>query len=350
MKKSKHHKVSHRRQIRHYQHINFLKFVFSLVGLSMLLVITKVGYLSLENSPILGTYIVKGGDDSSGSGSSGGSDQESNSGSSDDSDSNSGSDGTSGSGSNNSGSGNGGIEPTKVETRTSSGVRTTIEIKDDEEREEIRLSETERIRVRTKDDRTRIDITSNGVKVRLEYRDDRVIVKAEQEDGTEVELEDETLLKIDDRLAQSQIKVATGGANKLLIARGTTGALTDFPLSIDLATNTLIVNTPAGQKEVAILPDQAVQNILAAGVISRLGGQTIVNEVLNSNLTSVSDVIKLGESNGIPVYEIQGISDQKLLGFIPIPINKTTIVSAETGEILETEQPLIDRILDLVAF
>ena len=87
-----------------------------------------------------------------------------------------------------------------------SGVETKTESNGNEERTEVRLSETERIRTRIKDGRTRIDITSGGIKTRLEVRDDRVVIKAEQEDGTEVELEDDALLKIDDRLAKTVSK------------------------------------------------------------------------------------------------------------------------------------------------
>src|SRR3989338_1201169 len=188
-----------------------------------------------------------------------------------------------------------------------------IETKPEETRTEVRLSETERIRTRTKDGRTRIDITSGGIKTRLEIRDDRVVVKAEQEDGTEVELENDTLFKIDDRLAKDNIKVATAGAEQFLLQKGTTGAVTDFPVSVDLATNTVFINTPSGQRTITVLPEQAIQNLIA-------------------------------------VYEINGISNQKLLGFIPVLIQKEVTVSAETGNALSINESLSARILDAISF
>lgn len=284
------------------------------------------------------------GSDNSGSGSSGGSDS-SGSGSSDDG-SGSGSSGSGSSGSSGSGSS---IQPTRTEIRTSTGVRTQTEVKPNEERTEARFGEEERIRTRTKDGMTRVDITSGGIKTRLEIKDDRVIVKAEREDGTEAELEDETILKIDDRLAKDNIKIATA-EGRFVIQRGATAAATLLPLSIDLATNTLIVTTPAGEKAVTVLPDQAVQGLIAANVVSRLGGQAVVDTVRSGNLTSVSQIINLGEQNGVPVYEINGISDQKLLGFIPVAINKTVTVSAETGQVVSAQEPLGSRILDVLSF
>lgn len=377
---------------------------FFLVGIA---VISKT-LATVSESTVLGVQalLVRGGDDSggddsgssssgsgsSGSGSSG--DSGSSSGSSNNSDSsseNSGSLGTSqSSGSSSSSSGSSGssgsIEstsgssrssnsitntpvPIKTETRIKTivptvpqlsktgeienketGTRTKTETKENESKTEVRLSETERIRTRTKDGQTRIDITSGGVKTRLEYRDDRVIIKAEKEDGTEVELEDNTLFKIEDRLAKDNIKIATSGAERIVLQRGSIGAVTELPLSVDLATNTLTVNTPSGTKTVAVLPDQAIRNLLAANVINKLGGKTILDEVNNSSLSSLQQIINLGDKNGIPVYEIAGVSEQKLLGFIPVNIEKEVAVSAETGNVVSTDTSLGDRILDIFSF
>lgn len=59
--------------------------------------------------------------------------------------------------------------------------------------------------------------------------------------------------------------------------------------------------------------------------------------------------MELGEKAGIPVYEIAGLSDQKLLGFIPVSVKKTVDVSVETGEIVGTNVSLGDQILDLLS-
>lgn len=238
----------------------------------------------------------------------------------------------------------------ELKNEDDSGIRARTETGQNETKTEIRLSETERIRTRAKDGRTRIDITSGGVKTRLEFKDDRVIIKAQQEDGTEVELEDDTLLKIDERLGTAGIKVATAGAEKFVVQRGIAGAVTDFPLSIDLATNTLSVTTPTGQKTLNVLPDQAIQNLLAANIVNRVGGQAEIDAARSGNLTSVSQLATLETQNGVPIYEINGISDQKLLGFIPVAIEKTVTVSAQTGEIVSTQESFGNKLLDLASF
>lgn len=354
MKKTKFKKPS--RSVKRRRRLSFssLPLIAIVFGVFLLALVGKVVISSFDNSNTLGTtaYLAKG--DDSGSGSSG-------SDSSDDDDNES----SGGSSSGSSGT------TTKTETRTKTvqptttpevtdtteleneddtGIRTSIETKQDETRTEVRLSETERIRTRTKDGLTRIDITSGGIKTRLEYRGDRVIIKAEQEDGTEVELEDDTLLKIDQRLGANGIKIATAGAEKFVVQRGVAGAVTDFPVSIDLATNTLSVNTPTGQKTLTVLPDQAIQNILAANIVNRIGGQAVIDAARSGELTSVSQLATLGVQNGVPIYEINGISDQKLLGLIPVSIEKTVTVSADTGEVVSTQKSFVNSVLDLVAF
>lgn len=222
------------------------------------------------------------------------------------------------------------------ETEKETGLQTENETKLSETKTEVRLSDGERIRTTARDGRTRIDITSGGIKTRFEVKDDKVIVKAEQEDGTETELADDALAKIDDRLAKDDIKVATAGAGQFLLQKGDVKAITSFPISVDLATNTLFITTPNGQKAVTILPEKAMQNLLAAHIINVA--------------TSAGQLIALDEKNGIPVYEVKGVSSQRLFGLIPIGINKEITVSAETGNALSIRESLGQRILDAISF
>lgn len=224
------------------------------------------------------------------------------------------------------------VIPVKVKTEGSS----------DKMKTEIKFAEGEKIKTKIKDGRVRIDVYSGGIKVRYEVRDGRVVVKAETEGGEGVP--EKELFKIEDRLDKTGIKIATEGG-KIIVARGNVGALSSFPLQIDLGTNQLIASTSAGVKILTVLPDKAVQNILAANVISRLGHPLIQDP----GLTSVADVIALGERNGIPVYEIPGLLDHKLLGFIPMTVETTVFVSAQTGEVVSQEQTIFSSLADFLS-
>lgn len=212
---------------------------------------------------------------------------------------------------------------------------------EDEDEDEIEPSPlpAERIRIRTEDGRSRIDVTSGGVRVRMERRDDRLVIKAKQEGGQELELEESSLVKIEDRLAKSNLKITVSDQNAFVVNHGDFSATSRFPLSVDLSTNALTITTPSGEKQVAVLPEQAVRNLLAANVIDQVATAS----------GTVADIISLGLNNNLPVYEIRGASRQLLLGFIPIPVAKTVTVSAETGEVIDTSQNIISSFLDSLA-
>ena len=243
------------------------------------------------------------------------------------------------SGSNSSGS-------TETKTTTSEEVKIETKTEPEKQKTEVKFGEGEKIKTEVKEGRTRIDVYSGGVKVRYEIRDGRVTIKAKTEAGEGIPERD--LFKIVDRADKSGIKIATAGG-ELLVARNQIGALSNFPLQINLNTNQLIVTTPAGQKIVAILPDQAVQNMLAANVISRLGPAAIAQATLTDKVASVSGVIQLAQQNNIPVYEIAGIKQFNLLGFIPLERPVTAVVSAESGELVTTQQSLLTRVIDLLS-
>ncbi len=228
--------------------------------------------------------------------------------------------------------------------------RAINEIREDEARTEVRFGEGERIRLRTKDGRTRIEVTSGGVKTKLEYRDGRVVVKAETENETEQELEDDAILKISQRLDDRGIKVATAAGEAFVLQQGATGAVTEFPLTIDLATNTLKINTPAGERPVTVLPGQAVTGLLVAQIVSQIGGQRVAELATSGELTGVKQLITLAQREGVSVYEIVGVSNQRLLGLIPVGVQRTAVVSAETGELVTVEESLLNRVIDVLAF
>lgn len=267
----------------------------------------------------------------------------------DDSNSNSGSSSTGSSSSasapSGSSSGRGGSD--RTETVTTEGVRIKTETKDGQTKTEIKFPDESKIKTETKEDRTRTDVTVGGTKVRLERRDDRVVFKVEREgeEGGE-ELETDEILKIDQRLGGLKITTAN---NRFIVTRGQFQAQTDFPLSINLATNELIATTPAGEKVVTILPDIAVQNMIAAGIFDRIGTQPVIDQATTSAQVDLAGVITLAQQNGVPVFEILGLRNQRLLGFIPITTKIEAVVSAETGNVIETNQSFVDRALELLS-
>lgn len=228
--------------------------------------------------------------------------------------------------------------------------------KTDDIRTETLLPSGTKIETRQEPDRTRIDIYEGGTKLRLERREDRTVIKMEDEKGEKIELPPGTeneVFKIEERADKGQVRVSTL-QDRFVFSREDIAATTNFPLSINLETNKLTVTTPAGEKVVTVLPDQAVKNMLAANVIDQVGGAAFVQDaqkVATQAGTTLEDVIKLSTTReGVLAYEIPGIKQEKLLGFLNVNISKTALVSAETGELLGVRQNLLSQILDLVSF
>lgn len=308
---------------------------------------------SQTDSKVKGVLIAKG--DESGSSGSGGSGSGSSGSDSSGSSGGSGSSGSSGgdsqssggSSSSSGGSGSSGNTTIKTDTKSSSTApRVKTEESTQKTKTEIKFSETDKVKTRVEEGRTRIDVYQGGVKVRYEIKDGKVVVKAETEEGAEVS--GQKLFKIEERLATSDIRVATAGG-ELVVTRNSVGALSGIPLQINLNTNELIASTSAGVKTLTILPDQAVQNMIAANIISKLNPLDVASQAKLGNITSVQDIVTLGERNGLPVYEINGLKEQRLLGFIPLTVQTKVFVSAETGQAVAQEQSLLANIIDLLS-
>lgn len=220
-------------------------------------------------------------------------------------------------------------------------------------------------------------------RVRLEPKDYQLQITIEDETGEEIGAPEGTEtesdeFEIEEPEDKTTVKVRSL-KNSYAIIRDKIAAQTHFPLMVNLETNELIVTTPAGQKTVTVLPDQAVKNMLAANVIDQLGGKggllwleyqasvatpsptpiateaaTPTPEVTSVATATPGPGVPLIESiislittdEGILTYEIEGIKHERFLSFIKVMLKRKVIVSAETGELLGIEEDLPTRILD----
>ncbi len=144
-------------------------------------------------------------------------------------------------------------------------------------------------------------------------------------------------------MEKQDFKIATSGGQTALVNKRV-GALSNFPISVDPVTKQLTVTTPAGSKIVAVLPQQAIDNMLASHVMT-----DVMGEKVNSELASIPSLVKLEEKNGVLVYKVKGTKTHKLLGFIPIKTGVEAFVSAENGQVVESTDSLLGRILNRLA-
>lgn len=221
---------------------------------------------------------------------------------------------------------------------------------DSEDSDENNTSSPEPVRVETKTtpERIKSEIREGNLRVKFEIKDNKVkietkVKEVEDEIELEDEAEDEAIDQIEAELEEEDIKIATA-PGQIAIVHKRVGALSNFPISIDPTTRQLTVTTPAGAKVVAVLPQKAIDNMLAAKVMTDVVGEKVANE-----LASIPSLVKLEEKNGILVYKVKGTKTHRLLGFIPIKTGVEAFVSAENGQVVESTDSLLGRILNRIA-
>ena len=209
-------------------------------------------------------------------------------------------------------------------------------------------SETENGKEKTK-------LQMEGFKIEIEREGEKFVTKIKNKDGEDAELESSEEAEILDRAEQEleddDIKIATGSAQLGFIQKGNK-VRTNFPLSVNPQTGELFVTTPAGEKVVTILPDQAIDNMVKAGVITRIEqeDESTPPGATASSQTVTNASIELAVQNDKPVYVISGVKDQKFLGLIPVNIKLKTVVSSTDGSLLSINEGFFTRLLDLVSF
>ncbi|MDO8429067.1 MAG: hypothetical protein Q7S88_00365 [Candidatus Daviesbacteria bacterium] len=150
-------------------------------------------------------------------------------------------------------------------------------------------------------------------------------------------------VKVIDAQTKDPVKVATMEGKNVVVEKNS-GAVSSFPLSVDPKTNILTVTTPAGVKTVAVLPDVAVNNLLSSRVITEVDSSEV-----SGSLASFSKIMDLEEKDGKLVYKIKGQRKNRLLGLIPVKTSVTAYVSAESGEVLESSQSFLGRLLNKIS-
>lgn len=230
----------------------------------------------------------------------------------------------------NSGSSNTNTQRSETETETQSGIK---------------------VKTKTEDNGAlKVEAESEDVHYTFQEENGELKLKVEIKDGEEVRTREH--LKERDELEQEledeDIKISSDDGH-MEIEHNAVTARFGFPLSVDPVTRDLIVTTPAGERTVAVLPDEAVRNLLAKGFLTHVAsGSAVPAEATVSGSLATSVELKL--KNGNLVYEVQGEKREKFLGVIPVTMDRAVTVSALTGEVLSQTQSVFATILAFFSF
>ena len=153
---------------------------------------------------------------------------------------------------------------------------------------------------------------------------------------------------VEDELEDDDVRLVPTGDNQLAVTRNQVAALTSFPLSINVETKELIVTTPDGQIIVTILPDEAVRNLLATGIINKIETPS-VDATTQGQLGALTGVVRLETRNNDIVYKVKGVKIHKILGFIPVDTNATAFISANNGALVARQRSILASVADLLS-
>lgn len=236
-------------------------------------------------------------------------------------------------------------------------------------------------------------VETEGLEVKInpgvEKRAEKSIIHKTQDvnlvESAQDELEDDV---IEDFEEINDVTIASDNGD-LVLKKNKVKARTGFPLSIDVNTGQLTVTRPDGTvKNVAILPDKAVENFLRHkkvelvgleppddgdgtgtdsaepdledppgtesadqefGITSLVGN---IEEETNDETVDETEgevEVEIVEKDNELVYEIKGKRKIKILGLIPSQTSITGYVSTETGDVVGEDVSLIDRFLNLIS-
>ncbi len=216
---------------------------------------------------------------------------------------------------------------------------------------ETETADGQKIKTKIEDDgTTKIEIEHGDLKIKYEMKNGQMVQKIEDEEGNEVELNEKETKTLEDKLKNDlnddDMFIASNTAQPTIV-RNNIAATTEFPLSIDVGTNRLILTTPSGQKTVSILPDQAVKNLLATGLVNSIS--STAKGATAEEAKNLNGVVELKVRNGEPVYDIEGTKQFKLFAIVPVDQPVRAIISAETGKVLATQKSFLANFIDLLS-
>ncbi len=186
------------------------------------------------------------------------------------------------------------------------------------------------------------NINLNDANTRIQLGAQNYVAK--NADGTQAQIDKSSFEKIN-----SAMQIETGAqfqqtGDQLSFKRGDITAQTTLPIAFNMSTKTFTVQTANGEKQLSYLPDQAVEKLIQNKIISQ------VNSTTSQGGNTTSSSVKLTEFQNQPVFEVQGTVKKKFLGFAPVSIPKTSFVSAESGNVVNTNQGIFSRALETISF
>lgn len=191
------------------------------------------------------------------------------------------------------------------------------------------------------------------IKVQVTIQNGNTVVTATRADGAKVVLSDSARDRLLALMAQGDLpSIQKNNNSSFIIKTGDTEAVTSFPTSIDLPFGIITITTPDGDKQLGIVPDQAVQLVLQSNELDKVDRkQSLWDYIVHGSSTQKLDrLISITSlSDGTLSYAVTGTITKRFIASFPIDIKKTVYISTDTGTIQKTSEDPLANTLDKIS-
>lgn len=242
----------------------------------------------------------------------------------------------------------------KPEEKKESNTSEQVKQNQEKAQEQAKKSETEletksglKIKTKVEDNGvTKAEIEQGRFHLKYTVVNGQVVKTVTDDTGKKVETTDKEKTQVEDQtkkeLENEGIEIASD-EGKPSFFKNNVGARTEFPLSIDSTTKKLTVTTTSGSKEVTVLPDEAINRLLAIGILNSVESQA------TSSGQAGQTLVDLKVKDGEPVYEVKGDKTYNFLGLFPVSQPVDTVVSARTGDVLSSKKSFLTNLISMLS-
>ncbi len=126
---------------------------------------------------------------------------------------------------------------------------------------------------------------------------------------------------IDVQTQAGQVTIHVGKNGMVTLVNNGINIQTDFPVVIDPKSQTIAIKTPSGVTIINTMPSQDLNNIQ------------------NTDKPTTIQTAVLGAQSGETYYDISGLQQGKLFGFIPVTAKVETKINAQDGTKISVSKP-----------
>lgn len=184
----------------------------------------------------------------------------------------------------------------------------------------------------------KLEVALNKIKLKYQIKGDQIMLTAEDEKNMPISVNEDDLRRVESsvlsRLEKNGVVLSLANNNQLAVSKGGVTAITNLPISVDVQSKSLIVTTTSGVKEVIVLPDKALKNIIDLGLVAKV----------NSGVVPTIEY-----SKGEVRYKFTGTKNYKMFGLIEVTVPITILVSATSGDEITENQTFITRVVRLIS-